>query len=63
MTMANTKRKRVSGKRPRIPATVIVKRRFVGDITLTEAFIPVISEDLRNRIKQIRTFDKGHDSS
>ena len=44
--------------RARAPVKVIVERAFVGDKTLAEAFIPVITDDLLHKIELNRTFDK-----
>ncbi len=51
--------------KPRQPLFVkwIVTREFVGDKTLAEAFIPVITEDLRRKVGEIRTFDNGLDTA
>jgi len=42
---------------------VIVERDFIGGKALTDAFIPVITEDLKKRAEQSRTFDSADDSS
>ncbi len=49
--------------RKRLSVKVIVTREFVGDKTLAEAFIPVITEDLRRKAKAFRTFDNGLDTA
>ena len=37
---------------------MIVSREYVGTQTVTEAFIPIISEDIRKKIAEGDTFDK-----
>jgi hypothetical protein len=49
--------------RPKPPVSVLVEREFVGDMTIVEAMIPVIFEDLRRKSEQIRTFEKTDDSA
>lgn len=48
------KRKRIV---PRTPVQMIVNREYVGTQTITEAFIPIISEDIRRKIAESDTFD------
>ena len=48
------KRKRVV---PKAPVQMIVSREYVGTQTVTEAFIPIISEDIRKKIAEGDTFD------
>jgi len=59
--MKNTEQTAI--RKPRTPVKVIVEREFIGDKTLTEAFIPVIYEDLRRKAEQARTFDRRQDSA
>ena len=49
---ANKKRKRIMQK-----AQVIISREYVGTQTVAEAFIPIISEDIRREIAEDDTFD------
>ena len=49
---ANKKRKRIMQK-----AQVIISREYVGTQTVAEAFIPIISEDIRREIAKDDTFD------
>ena len=48
------KRKRVV---PKAPVQMIISRKYVGTQTVTEAFIPIISEDIRKKIAEGDTFD------
>ena len=48
------KRKRVV---PKAPVQMIISREYVGTQTVTEAFIPIISEDIRKKIAEGDTFD------
>ena len=41
----------------RQPVRIIVRREFVGTQTLTEAFIPVIYDDIRSQV-EADTFDR-----
>ena len=51
---ANKKRKRnVAGQ----PVQMVVSREYVGTQTVAEAFIPIISEDIRKSIMGNDTFD------
>ncbi|WP_270387963.1 stage II sporulation protein R, partial [Blautia hansenii] len=43
---------------PKAPVQMIVSREYVGTQTVTEAFIPIISEDIRKKIAEGDTFDK-----
>ncbi len=53
---ANKKRKRnVAGQ----PVQMVVSREYVGTQTVAEAFIPIISEDIRKSITGNDTFDNG----
>ena len=36
---------------------MIISREYVGTQTVTEAFIPIISEDIRKKIAEGDTFD------
>ena len=51
---ANRKRKRIV---PKARVQVIISREYVGTQTVAEAFIPIISEDIRRKIAQDGTFD------
>ena len=51
---ANKKRKRIVARQP---VQMIVSREYVGTQTVAEAFIPIISEDIRRGIAQDGTFD------
>ena len=53
---ANKKRKRIVAKQP---VQMIVSREYVGTQTVAEAFIPIISEDIRRKIAEGDTFDNG----
>ena len=51
---ANKKRKRIV---PKARVQVIISREYVGTQTVTEAFIPIISEDIRRETAKDDTFD------
>ena len=51
---ANKKRKRIVAGQP---VQMIVSREYVGTQTVAEAFIPIISEDIRRKIAEGDTFD------
>ncbi len=51
---ANKKRKRIVARQP---VQMIVSREYVGTQTVAEAFIPIISEDIRRGIAKDDTFD------
>ena len=51
---ANKKRKRIVARQP---VQMIVSREYVGTQTVAEAFIPIISEDIRRKIAEGATFD------
>ena len=51
---ANKKRKRIV---PNARVQVIISREYVGTQTVTEAFIPIISEDIRRGTAKDDTFD------
>ena len=53
---ANKKRKRIM---PKAQVQVIISREYVGTQTIAEAFIPIISEDIRKSIAENDTFDNG----
>ena len=53
---ANEKRKRIVARQP---VQMIVSREYVGTQTVAEAFIPIISEDIRRKIAEGDTFDNG----
>ena len=57
---ANKKRKRIVAKQP---VQMIVSREYVGTQTVAEAFIPIISEDIRRTIAEGDTFDNGNISA
>ena len=46
---ADKKRKRIV---PKAPVQMIISREYVGTQTVTEAFIPIISEDIRKKIAE-----------
>ena len=50
----NKKRKRIVAK---LPVQMIVSRECVGTQSVAEAFIPIISEDIRRKIAEDDTFD------
>ena len=50
------KKKRIVAKQP---VQMIVSREYVGTQTVSEAFIPIISEDIRRTIAEGDTFDNG----
>ena len=51
---ANKKRKRIVARQP---VQMIVSREYVGTQTVAEAFILIISEDIRRKIAESDTFD------
>lgn len=51
---ADKKSKRIV---PKAPVQMIISREYVGTQTVTEAFIPIISEDIRRKIAEGDTFD------
>ena len=51
---ANKKRKRTVARQP---VQMIVSREYAGTQTVAEAFIPIISEDIRRKIAEGDTFD------
>ena len=51
---ANKKRKRIVARQP---VQMIVSREYVGTQTVAEAFIPIISEDIRRKIAEGDIFD------
>ena len=51
---ASKKRKRIVARQP---VQMIVSREYVGTQTVAEAFIPIISEDIRREIAKDDTFD------
>ncbi len=50
----NKKRKRIVARQP---VQMIISREYVGTQTVAEAFIPIISEDIRRKIAESDTFD------
>ena len=61
--MGEDRNKRPMEKRKRIvitaPVQVIISREYVGTQTIADAFIPIISEDIRRKIAEGDTFDNG----
>ncbi|RKJ38267.1 stage II sporulation protein R [Acutalibacter sp. 1XD8-33] len=59
--MGEDRNKRPMEKRKRIvttaPVQVIISREYVGTQTIADAFIPIISEDIRRKIAEADTFD------
>ena len=53
---ANKKKKHIVARQP---VQMIVSREYVGTQTVAEAFIPIISEDIRRTIAEGDTFDNG----
>ena len=53
---ANKKRKCIVAGQP---VQMIVSREYIGTQTVAEAFIPIISEDIRKSITENDTFDNG----
>lgn len=51
---ASRKRKSIVARQP---VQMIVSREYVGTQTVAEAFIPIISEDIRRKIAEGDTFD------
>ena len=51
---ANKKKKRIVARQP---VQMIVSREYVVTQTVAEAFIPIISEDIRKSITENDTFD------
>ena len=51
---ANQKRKRIM---PKARVQVIISREYVGTQNVAEAFIPIISEDIRRKMAKDDTFD------
>ena len=51
---ASKKRKRIVARQP---VQMIVSREYIGTQTVAEAFIPIISEDIRKSITGNDTFD------
>ena len=43
--------------RSRTPVKIIVQHEFVGEKSLSDAFVPVIVEDLRRKLEPARTLD------
>ena len=42
---------------PKATVQMIISREYVGTQTVTEAFVPIISEDIRKKIAEGGTFD------
>ena len=57
---ADKKRKRIV---PKAPVQMIISREYVGTQTVTEAFVPIISEDIRKKIAEGDTFDAVYSSA
>ena len=36
---------------------MIISREYIGTQTVAEAFVPIISEDIRKKIAEVDTFD------
>lgn len=51
---ANQKRKPIVSKEQ---VQMVISREYVGTQTVAEAFIPIISEDIRRKIAESDTFD------
>lgn len=43
---------------PKKAVKIIVEREFVGKQSISDAFIPIIYEDIRSSVEQNPTFDK-----
>lgn len=43
--------------RKKAPVQMVVRHEFVGTQTITDAFIPIIYEDIRREITEAGTFD------
>ena len=66
---ADKKRKRIV---PKAPVQMIISREYVGTQTVTEAFVPIISEDIRKKIARatpstmrgcpLRMYAMGHEN-
>lgn len=41
---------------------IIVERKFVGTQSVSDAFIPIIYEDLLKKLEQHRTLDNNYDT-
>lgn len=50
------KRKRVT---PKAPVQMVVTHEFVGTKTVTDAFIPIIYEDIHKTVSRADTLDTG----
>ena len=59
--MGEDRNKKLMEKRKRMvttaPVQMIINREYVGTQTVAEAFIPIISEDIRKSIAENDTFD------
>ncbi len=59
--MGEDRNKRPMEKKKRVvttaPVQMIVSREYVGTQTVAEAFIPIISEDIRRKIAEDDTLD------
>ena len=66
---ADKKRKRIV---PKAPVQMIISREYVGTQTVTEAFVPIISEDIRKKLPRatpstmrgypLRMYAMGHEN-
>lgn len=56
--MAEKKKKTELAGRKKASVQMVVRHEFVGTKTLTDAFIPVICEDIRRKAAGADTFDK-----
>lgn len=57
--MGEDKKANKKGKRtvPKTPVQMVINREYVGTQTVAEAFVPIISEDIRRKIAEAGTFD------
>ena len=60
--MKNTD-KTATKERRRTPVTVIVEREFIGTKSISEAFIPIIFDDIRKAAEKTHTLDSGQNSA
>ena len=53
--------RKTTGRRKRIvpkgQVQMIIRREYIGTQTVAEAFVPIISEDIRKKIAEGDTFD------
>lgn len=55
MNETTKKKKRIT---PKNGVQIIVDREFIGEQSLSEAFIPILYDDLRKTLEENRTLDK-----